>query len=36
MGFDPTRKHRVRTGDYVAMAAAAVACVAVLLWAFLG
>ena len=36
MGLDPHRKRVVRTGDYFFVAAAAVACVALLVWAFFG
>jgi len=36
MGFDPTRPKKVRPGDYVAMAAAAVATVLVVVWAVFG
>ena len=36
MGFDPYRKQTRRPGDYVLMAAALAAVVALLLWGFLG
>ena len=35
-GFDPTRKHKRRSSDYVIVAAAFVVCALLLLWAFLG
>ena len=36
MGLNPHRKRVVRTGDYFFVATAAVACVALLVWAFFG
>jgi hypothetical protein len=36
MGLNPHRKRVPRTSDYLFVGMAAVACVALLLWAFLG
>ncbi len=36
MGFNPNRKHVPRKSDYFFVATAAVACVVLLVWAFLG
>ena len=36
MGLNPHRKRVVRTSDYFFVATAAIACVALLVWAFLG
>lgn len=36
MGFDATRPKKVKPGDYVVMAAATVATIALLVWAFVG
>jgi hypothetical protein len=35
MGFDPQRRQVRRRSDYVFVGAAAVACIALVLWAFL-
>jgi len=35
MGFDPQRRQVRRRSDYVFVAAAAIACIALLLWALL-
>jgi hypothetical protein len=36
MGFNPHRKRVARTADYLFVAAAALACVGLLVWALLG
>jgi energy-coupling factor transporter transmembrane protein EcfT len=36
MGFNPYRKFRARRADYVFVAAAIVAAIALVVWAFLG
>jgi hypothetical protein len=36
MGFDPYRKFRARPADYVFVAAAIAAAIALVAWAFLG
>jgi hypothetical protein len=36
MGFNPNRKHVARTSDYLFVGLAALACGALLVWAFLG
>jgi hypothetical protein len=36
MGFNPQRKRVARKSDYVFVGAAAVACIALLLWTLLG
>lgn len=36
MGFNPNRKRVARTSDFLFVGLAALACVALLVWAFLG
>jgi len=36
MGFNPHRQHQRSPADYVMVAAAVLACVALVAWAFLG